>query len=511
MRIPRGVFTATLAIVVAVALLELFALMRSVTQQVDELSHASGGDGIWALSRLEVDFYRYQGALDAANGPDHYPELRKRFDLFYSRYSTISEGQLDAQIRDHESFDRNLASLTTFVEMAMPYIDGDDAMLTQEFPMLRAETEQIAPVVRRLSLTGVASSSQHSQDLRYATRSLLLKFSSIALLLIGGLLAFAVVLRRLYLRSERASRSSNLSRARIEAMIESALDGILVIAPDGRILEFNSAAEQVFGLQLADHANLHLSQLIKEAAGKADYASPKQSGLLDQGRMLTQGLREDGSEFAAEVSLSQACTSEEDDVFVAYVRDVSHYLEAHEELTRARDRALQGEQAKAKLLAVMNHEIRTPLNGILGSLDLLKQTKPTETQSKYLAAIETSGDVLMHHVDDVLELSRLDSNVAAQTPEAMDLCKVIGELVESQQAAAKARGNTLSLKKCDSLPERVLGNPQALRQVLLNLIGNALKFNENGMIHVDVEPFGRDDLVEFRVVDDGPGMALLHK
>ncbi|MEE2943778.1 MAG: ATP-binding protein [Pseudomonadota bacterium] len=507
MRIPRGFVTSTLVLVVVVALFELFGLLRSVAQQVDELSDASTGDGVWALSRLEIDFYRFEAALEAAQSPETYPELRTRFDLFYSRVATLSEGQLNQNIRDHESFAKNMATLDGFVEMALPYIDGNDAMLTQELAMLRSETERIASVVRRLSITGVASSSQNSRDLRFATRALLVKLATSALILICGLLVFAVVLRRLYLQSEQASRSSNISRARNEAMIESALDGILVTAPDGKILELNTAAEQVFGLDSGNDTGLHLSELLKGISETTRYGSPKESGLLDRGRLLTTGIRQDGSEFAAEVTLSQARTSQEDDVFVAYVRDISSILEAQKELRDARDKALQGEQAKDKLLAVMNHEIRTPLNGILGSLDLLKKTDLTDAQNKYLGAIETSGDVLMQHVNDVLELSRLDSDISKPPLEPLELCKTIGDLVDSQKAAAKAKGNTLSLKLSDDLPKNVLGNPQALRQVLLNLLGNALKFNNNGLINVDVEPFGRDDLVEFRVIDDGPGIA----
>jgi len=180
---------------------------------------------------------------------------------------------------------------------------------------------------------------------------------------------------------------------------------------------------------------------------------------------------------------------------------------AKAELTIARDDALAGERAKANLLTVMSHEMRTPLNGVLGSLELLEATRISPEQNSYLHAMRISGELLLHHVNEVLELSQLEAGAALEQAHNFDLAELMTGLVVSQQATARAHGNSLKLHWRLNKQSNVLGRPLQIQQVMLNLIGNALKFTSNGIVTVEVERQADSELVEFRISDTGVGIA----
>lgn len=506
MDIRSSLKTIGFAIVLIVAITQIANLVTNVTREINRLTEAHGGGYVWSLSQVEVEYHRLLATMVAPESAEDFREIRNRFDVFYSRASTLKEGRAYGNGRARSDFTNNLDAIFLYLDAATPYIDAEDETLLKELPMLRAETEAVGPVVRALSIAGVKSASAQSQNLRQGANALLNQLVFMALALIIGLAVSFIVMRILYQRSRSDAQEISLSHARIKTMIETSLDAILVTTPGGSVVEANTAALHMFGLNGATLKNIHLAQLIKGGGEINGFVNPGESGLAERGRVQTTGLRKDGSRFAAEVALTQTKTEDLKDVYVAYIRDISNRLRAEEELTSARDKALKGEEAKAKLLAVMNHEIRTPLNGILGSLDLLSQTYLNPNQLKYLRAMETSGEVLMKHVDDVLELSRLDVGFLQPEKRAVNIKQLVKEITDSQVAAAKANGNILKTIVSDDIPVFVLGDKQSLRQALLNLIGNAIKFTENGTITIDVDLFGHSDLIDFRVSDTGPGV-----
>ncbi|MCU0853888.1 MAG: ATP-binding protein, partial [Rhodobacteraceae bacterium] len=200
----------------------------------------------------------------------------------------------------------------------------------------------------------------------------------------------------------------------------------------------------------------------------------------------------------------ESAESAEGEVFVSFIRDISRRVAAEQELIKARDEAVAGEKAKANLLAVMSHEIRTPLNGILGTLDLIELDRLPVKQRRYVEIIRASGKLLLHHVNDVLQISRADAGKLDIASEPFFLPALLTELVDSQRGVAAHRGNTLGLRVGAEAGGWVTGDPTRLRQVLLNLVGNAIKFTRNGAIEVSAERTGPD--VVFRVADTGIGV-----
>ncbi len=188
-------------------------------------------------------------------------------------------------------------------------------------------------------------------------------------------------------------------------------------------------------------------------------------------------------------------------------RDVTDRTEAEHALSLARDAAEAANRAKSRFLAMVSHEIRTPLNGILGMADLILDTPLSSEQTTYARAVKTSGDTLLSLIEEVLDFSKIEAGrIDLETrPFALDV--LIEETVELLSPRAQAKGLEIAAALDERLPQRVVGDAARLRQVLLNLAGNAVKFTEAGGVAVCVGPGTRPDEVTFMVRDTGIGIA----
>ncbi len=183
---------------------------------------------------------------------------------------------------------------------------------------------------------------------------------------------------------------------------------------------------------------------------------------------------------------------------------------AQEDLEAARDQALALSSAKTEFLARMSHEIRTPMNGVLGMIELLNSTSLNDTQKRYAATIHDSADSLLDIINDVLDFSKIEAGKLRIEKLTFDLHAFVGDTVKSLAGLAKQKGLSL---KCDTPPGLALavrGDPFRLRQVLTNLLGNAIKFTERGSVRLCVAADDLDDghtNVQFSVVDTGVGIS----
>ncbi len=188
-------------------------------------------------------------------------------------------------------------------------------------------------------------------------------------------------------------------------------------------------------------------------------------------------------------------------------RDVTERTETGRALAEARDAAEAANRAKSRFLAMVSHEIRTPLNGILGMTGLLLDTPLTAEQTAYLKATKTSGDALLALIEDVLDFSKIEAGKLDLEHRPFALLPLVEEIVELLGPRAQAKGIDIASDVDERLPERVMGDPTRLRQVLLNLAGNAIKFTETGGVSVAVEPGDTPDEIVFHVRDTGIGIA----
>jgi two-component system sensor histidine kinase/response regulator len=312
--------------------------------------------------------------------------------------------------------------------------------------------------------------------------------------------------------SAKAARQN----AELSAVLETALDGIIAINHDGHVIEFNPAAETTFGRNRSDVLGRSLTDFINfsiwpevRTSGLAAYLQEGGAQVLGK-RIEVSGIGAMGAEFPVEIAIT-AIPLTEKPRFVAYVRDITQRKRAEFELLRAKDQAEGASRAKSQFLANMSHEIRTPINGVIGMADLLvRKGGLTEQQSRYANVIRSSGDSLLSLINDVLDFSKIEAGKLELSCVAFDARAVVEDVVEMLSPKASGKNLAFACHVSPGVPARVSGDPDRLRQVLINLVNNAIKFTDSGevIIRVAVAQQSNDHvMMRFSVRDTGIGIA----
>lgn len=511
-----------LLMIAALCVLGIAFLAKEVARDLELLSSADSDNVQWTLSQAEVEFLEFKGAVDTSAVSD-VPELlgvRIEFDIFYSRIETLNSSGVYSKLREDPYFSEPLDEVKAFLEASIPIIDASDEELLRQLPTLVETTETTRTSVRDLATAGLSHFAVLSDARRTSVWGTLLRLAVLTAALILALGLLARHANQVTSQTRRRGQELAAAYSRLNTILETSLDAVIVADMEGRILEFNEAAERIFQRRFVEVVGRRVGDIIVPENMRAAHEAGVQrmhddvhaeGHILGKGRVQLEALRSSGEVFPVEVALEMA-EADGDRIMIAFVRDISHRVAAEKELIEARDRALAGEKAKADFLAVMTHEIRTPLNGVLGNLALLEETSLSTQQARYVHNMSVSGKLLMHHVDAVLDIARFESGKMVLSNEPVHLGRLLQETVDGQHSAAVAKGNALSWSWVGEPVSWVEADPSRLQQILLNLVGNAIKFTDNGSITIEAEQYQVKSLpgitnVELRIIDTGVGIA----
>jgi len=300
----------------------------------------------------------------------------------------------------------------------------------------------------------------------------------------------------------------------LEVILATASDGIVMLGANGRIVSANAPAEALFGFEAGAMANRHLADLMAPESQRAatDYidglARNGIGSLLLEGRELVgQAPPDRRLQVFATIRKVSATPYP---LFVAVFRDISRWKTSEEELTLARRRAEEASVHKSDFLAKISHEIRTPLNAIIGFSEVMLGERfgpiGVERYKDYLRDIQSSGTHIMSLVNDLLDLSKVESGKLDLKFESVQLTDVLAECVQLMQPQASRERVIIRASLTHGLPP-VVADHRSIRQIVLNLLSNAIKFTPAGGQVIVSAALEETNEIVIRVRDTGYGMS----
>ncbi len=375
-----------------------------------------------------------------------------------------------------------------------------------------AYTEMIAPCVDQCFKNGYPVSANVSLELtnggpRACTAAFYPYHAT------SGEVAHVVLVIRDVTEQMRAKAALQASEARLRSVLESVADGIVVIDERGNIETFNPAAERIFGHVAEAVLGRNVSVLMSPSMRDAHdgylrhYLETGQSRIIGVGREVT-GQRKDGATFPMDLAVSPMHVGDQR-YFTGIIRDITERKRNEREMMRALKAAESASLAKSEFLSSMSHELRTPMNAILGFAQLLEMDPGLAAeQADNAREILGAARHLLGLINEVLELSRIESGHMALSMESLDLKQLVEECATLLASAAAQHGIEVQ-KPTAACPDRwVWADRLRLKQVLINLLSNAIKYNQaGGRVRIECETT-LPHRVRLRVIDTGPGIAL---
>lgn len=487
-----------------------------VFSDLNQIQRAPDDNIQWSVSQLETEAVRMQlAAYSADDGPEALAEFRKRFDIFYSRLDLIVTASAFAPLHANAASHETIESIQMFLERTIPLVDGPDEALLDAMPGLREQISVVRDAARDVALATVEFFARTTDEnrARFSELVFLTTFFAISLIVLLAL-SMLVLIRQMRLARLRETEA-RLSEQRLTAMVNSALDAVIAMNAKGEIVEFSPAAETIFGYRREQAIGEKLAELIvpeqhreAHATGLKRHLETGEAVVVGGGRFELSAIDAQGVEFPVELAVGRT-EGEDGPIFIAYLRNITYRKDAEAELLAARNRAQEADLAKSEFLAVMSHEMRTPLNGVMGAIDLMRTTNLDDKQAEYVALAESAGEILLRHIRDVLDITKIEAGKFDIEAEPFSPASLVRDLAEVTQEEASKRGNRIGVEIDPAIPPWVLGDPHRVRQVLLNFASNAIKFTSGGEITLDVRLAGdaaEPARLEFAVRDTGIGV-----
>jgi PAS domain S-box-containing protein len=317
---------------------------------------------------------------------------------------------------------------------------------------------------------------------------------------------------------EQANAALAIKEEEMRSIVEYMADCVITLDGNGFIRSANPTIETIFGYTRSEVVGMPMSRLISSAAhgggrdgGIECYLGGNEECAIGVGREV-EGLHKSGEKIALELTISEYYVQGKR-YFTGILRDIRERVRIMNDLVQARQEADIANRAKSNFLASMSHEIRTPMNGVIGMIDVLQQTSLQGYQVEMVDLIRESAFSLLAIIDDILDFSKIEAGKLEVERSPMSVVDVVEKSCNMLDHLAVKKGVELTLFTDPKIPPRVLGDWLRVRQVLINLANNAIKFS-SGQQHpgrvsiraVAVEQGRGRVIVEFRVIDNGIGI-----
>ncbi len=307
--------------------------------------------------------------------------------------------------------------------------------------------------------------------------------------------------------------AQQIEARRLALVAESANDSVMIVDNEFNITWVNESFSRVTGFSAQEAIGHRPGNLLNcpetDMTAVAEMNAKLLSGETVRAVLLSQ--RKDGQRIWLEVSQVPMVNAQGQlESVISVERDITAAKEHEAELECARKAAEDGARSKAEFLAIMSHEIRTPLNGVIGMTQLLEHTRLDDDQRNYAETIHSSARSLLALINDILDLSKMEARDVTLTPINFDVRRCFETGMAILPPLAEEKGISLTLNIPEEVPRYLCGDDRRITQILMNVVGNAIKFTGEGGVRVDVESVVENDTahLSFAVTDTGIGVPL---
>jgi PAS domain S-box-containing protein len=436
--------------------------------------------------------------------------------------------QLDAIAMAKEQMVAEAARIFEHFRESRPDLAGARmATMDHRYANLNAKLLQLRRAVAKIQETHFDEQTAAAADLQEFEYAIGI---SIVLMVLGATYYGHRVARQLQADTAERERHFNdlhAAETRTRAIIETAAEGIISFDRQGRIVSFNNAAARLFGHEAGAAVGQDVRAMVPALTQCVEAQNAREnSGADGSVRYVTSGegvgRRSDGSEFPLGYSVSSLGENGAT-TLTGIVRDLSDRIKAEKALGAAAA-AEASNRAKSQFLANMSHEIRTPMNAVLGMTELLLDTELTATQRRFADTVHRSGESLLYIIDGILDFAKIEAGKVELERVEFRPRELIADVVQLLRDSASKKELFLQCDVAEDIPDALVGAPSRLRQVLVNLVGNAIKFTDRGGVSIKVSrngvasESGRTDPADavargveelhFVVADTGIGISL---
>ena len=442
-------------------------------------------------------------------------ELRNKIDIVLNKLLFLENTDSNMILGFNEEVKILMEPINQFVRETVSTIGKADEISFDKILILRDMVKRVRPKVSKNAFLVYRLAVIRSQERQINFSKQLIWTSSSAVFFLIMLAGLLLLLDRMLRSAMRRADELTASSRQLALTVAGSMDAIIIADGYSKIIEYNTSAQGVFGWSREEIIGKTMEEIFFRRGLRDAYKNSmiqskdlEKASTIDGVRVELTAWRKNGEEFEVELNMTYV-ERNDDAIYMAYIRDISDRKDAEKILIEARDRAERTDKAKSQFLAVMSHEMRTPLAGIVGVMDLLKATKLTKKQDHYIQIATSSSEILLEHINEALDITRIEGGALKLSPQVFSLQYLVKSLVDVLKPLANEKKLNLDLQMDKNIKLHFIGDSHRIRQILTNLLGNSIKFTDEGSIKFVISCSHGSDVskLEFRITDTGVGIA----